>query len=175
MDGCVFDDATGAMTIISDFDWKWISWQNGDTDWNTIVTANIDIEGLNAGDSMYEDGWSYSAFNQMFKYCNNLVSVSISGAVSLKRELDLSLMFSDCENLKTADLRGFSGAKILNMYAMFFNCPNYRLVSRKNTSMYFSNGIRAKKKYYVRIRTYKTVNGRKIYSKWSKKKSVVTK
>lgn len=33
----------------------------------------------------------------------------------------------------------------------------------------------AKKKYYVRIRTYKTVNGKKVYSAWSKVKSVKTK
>ena len=33
----------------------------------------------------------------------------------------------------------------------------------------------AKKKYYVRIRTYKIVNGKKVYSAWSKVKSVKTK
>lgn len=33
----------------------------------------------------------------------------------------------------------------------------------------------AKKKYCVRIRTYKIVNGKKVYSAWSKVKSVKTK
>ncbi|SFA89236.1 FMN-binding domain-containing protein [Acetitomaculum ruminis DSM 5522] len=33
----------------------------------------------------------------------------------------------------------------------------------------------SKKKYYVQIRTYKTVNGKKYYSSWSKTKSVTTK
>ena len=32
-----------------------------------------------------------------------------------------------------------------------------------------------KKKYYVRVRTYKIVNGKKVYSSWSKVKSVKTK
>ncbi len=36
-------------------------------------------------------------------------------------------------------------------------------------------GLKAKKKYYVRIRTYKTVSGKKYYSDWSSKKSVTTK
>lgn len=36
-------------------------------------------------------------------------------------------------------------------------------------------GLKAKKKYYVRMRTYKTVNGKKIVSSWSKTKSVKTK
>lgn len=35
--------------------------------------------------------------------------------------------------------------------------------------------LNAKKKYYVRIRTYKTVSGTKYYSSWSAKKSVKTK
>ena len=34
--------------------------------------------------------------------------------------------------------------------------------------------LKGKKKYYVRIRTYKTVSGRKYYSKWSKTKTVKT-
>lgn len=35
--------------------------------------------------------------------------------------------------------------------------------------------LTAKKKYYVRIRTYKTVSGTKYYSPWSASKSVTTK
>ena len=35
--------------------------------------------------------------------------------------------------------------------------------------------LKAKKKYFVRIRTYKTVNGKKVYSSWSKSKTVKTK
>lgn len=35
--------------------------------------------------------------------------------------------------------------------------------------------LKAKKKYYVRIRTYKTVKGKKVYSSWSKVKTVKTK
>lgn len=36
-------------------------------------------------------------------------------------------------------------------------------------------GLSSNKKYYVRIRTYKTVSGTKYYSSWSKIKSVKTK
>lgn len=35
--------------------------------------------------------------------------------------------------------------------------------------------LTSKKKYYVRIRTYKKSGGEKIYSKWSKSKSVKVK
>ena len=35
--------------------------------------------------------------------------------------------------------------------------------------------LKAKKKYFVQIRAYKTVNGKKQYSAWSKSKTVTTK
>ena len=43
-----------------------------------------------------------------------------------------------------------------------------------NTSKEITN-LKAKKKYYVRIRTYKTVKGKKYYSSWSSAKTVTTK
>lgn len=36
-------------------------------------------------------------------------------------------------------------------------------------------GLKAKKKYFVRIRTYKVVNGKTYYSGWSSAKKVTTK
>lgn len=44
----------------------------------------------------------------------------------------------------------------------------------KKTSLTISK-LKAKKTYYVRIRTYKTVKGKKYYSEWSKAKKVKTK
>ena len=35
--------------------------------------------------------------------------------------------------------------------------------------------LKAKKKYYVRIRTYRTINGKTYYSAWSPAKTVKTK
>lgn len=46
--------------------------------------------------------------------------------------------------------------------------------SYKTTSTTVKN-LKAKKKYYVQVRTYKTVNGTKYYSSWSKSKNTTTK
>ncbi|MCM1115236.1 MAG: secretory protein, partial [Clostridium sp.] len=46
--------------------------------------------------------------------------------------------------------------------------------SNKTTSKTISK-LSGKKKYYVRIRTYKTVSGTKYYSSWSSVKTVTTK
>ncbi|MCD7797221.1 MAG: fibronectin type III domain-containing protein [Clostridiales bacterium] len=36
-------------------------------------------------------------------------------------------------------------------------------------------GLKSKKTYFVRVRTYKTANGKKYYSSWSAAKKVTTK
>jgi hypothetical protein len=48
-------------------------------------------------------------------------------------------------------------------------------VSSAKTTSKTITGLSAKKKYFVRIRTYKTVNGTNYYSEWSDAKSVKTK
>ena len=48
-------------------------------------------------------------------------------------------------------------------------------IKKQKTTKTTVKKLKAKKKYYVRIRTYKIVNGKKVYSSWSKAKSVKTK
>ena len=47
----------------------------------------------------------------------------------------------------------------------------YSIKSNKKTTKTLSKNINKKTKYYVRIRTYKVVDGKKYYSSWSKIKS----
>lgn len=56
----------------------------------------------------------------------------------------------------------FTGAKTMTV-------PKNKTVSSKVSK------LAAKKKYYVRVRTYKTVSGKKYYSAWSKSMPVTTK
>ena len=49
------------------------------------------------------------------------------------------------------------------------NITSYKTVSKKVTS------LKASKKYYVRVRTYKTVGTKTYYSAWSAKKGITTK
>ena len=58
--------------------------------------------------------------------------------------------------------KSFSGASLKTV-------TSYKTTSLKVT------GLKAKTKYYVRVRTYKTVNGVKYYSNWSAYKTVKTK
>lgn len=48
-------------------------------------------------------------------------------------------------------------------------------VAKASAVSYKITKLRAKKRYYVKVRTYKTCKGTKYYSTWSKAKSVITK
>lgn len=53
--------------------------------------------------------------------------------------------------------------------------PKYKTVEGYKSISKKVSSLKAKKKYYVQVRTYKTVNGTKYYSAWSSVKSVKTK
>ena len=56
-----------------------------------------------------------------------------------------------------------------------FTSAKTKTISSYKTTKYTLKSLSAKKTYYVRVRTYKTVNGTKYYSGWSTIKSVKTK
>ena len=49
------------------------------------------------------------------------------------------------------------------------------IVAKQNASKKTVKKLKAKKKYYVRVRTYKKVGSTNYYSSWSKAKYVTTK
>ncbi|MCM1568461.1 MAG: hypothetical protein NC081_03315 [Roseburia sp.] len=55
----------------------------------------------------------------------------------------------------------------------FKNAILETISNSKNSAVY--KGLKAERKYYVRVRTYKTVDGKKYYSDWSAVKTVKTK
>ena len=57
----------------------------------------------------------------------------------------------------------------------FASSVKTKTITKNSTVSTSLTGLSAKKTYYVRIRTYKTVNGVKIYSGWSTVKSLKTK
>ena len=50
-----------------------------------------------------------------------------------------------------------------------------KTVTKTKTLSKKVTGLKAKKKYYVRVRTYKLVNGTRYYSAWTKARPVRTK
>ena len=72
---------------------------------------------------------------------------------------------------KTAQTTGYQIQYSTN--SKFKSAKTKTVTSYKKSSLKVKK-LKSKKKYYVRIRTYKTVKGTKFYSKWSKAKTVKT-
>ncbi len=60
-----------------------------------------------------------------------------------------------------------SGYQIQYSTSKSFVNATTKTLSSYNTTKYTLNSLKAGKTYYVRVRTYKTVNGKKMYSDWS--------
>ena len=62
------------------------------------------------------------------------------------------------------------------MYSQNKNFKNSKTtkINNKTTKKTIKN-LKAKKKYYAKVRTYKVINGKTYYSDWSKVKQVKTK
>ena len=75
-------------------------------------------------------------------------------------------------NVKIKKLSGVNGYQI--KYSVKKNMKKAKTVTTKKVSNKVKK-LGAKKKYYVQVRAYKTVNGKKIFSSWSKVKSIKTK
>ncbi|MDD7699339.1 MAG: fibronectin type III domain-containing protein, partial [Spirochaetia bacterium] len=69
-----------------------------------------------------------------------------------------------------------SGYQIVYSTNSKFKSGNkYVTIKSNKTTTKKITKLKAKKKYYVKVRTYKTVNGTKYYSGWSSAKAVTTK
>ena len=72
-------------------------------------------------------------------------------------------------------IKGVNGYQIQYSTSSKFKKAKKITIKKAKTTSKTIKKLKAKKKYYVRIRTYITVNGKKKYSNWSKKKSQKTK
>lgn len=94
------------------------------------------------------------------------------------------------DKIKISKLKAISKAKIKITWNRSSNCDGYiieystnnkmknaktiKIASKKINNKTIGN-LKRKKKYYVRIRSYKIIYGKKYYSKWSSIKNIVTK
>ena len=61
----------------------------------------------------------------MFYYCNNLVSVDVSG-FDTSQVTDMQSMFYGCESLRNLDVSGFDTSRVTDMGDMFYRCESLR-------------------------------------------------
>lgn len=77
------------------------------------------------------------------------------------------------KKLPAAELKNITGYQI--QYSLKSNFRKAKLISIKKTKASKKIGkLKAGTKYYVRVRTYRNKDGKRVYSKWSKAKSART-
>ena len=139
------------------------------------------------------NGKTISSKNYSVKYSKNKTVGTASMTITFKGNYSGSVTKTFKINPKgttlsklTAQKKGFTakwnkqstqttGYQIKYSSAKSFKNYTIKTVSSPKTTKKTITNLKAGKKYYVRIRTYKTVNGKKYYSAWSKSKSVTTK
>lgn len=91
---------------------------------------------------------------------------------SIKSLKAASKAFTVTWSKKTTQVTGY---QIKYSTSKSFSSSKTVTVSKNSTTSKKISSLKAKKKYYVKVRTYKTVSGKKYYSKWSSYKYVTTK
>ncbi len=74
-----------------------------------------------------------------------------------------------------AKVSGASGYQIQVATDKKFKKNKKTVTAKKNKTKVKINKLKSKKKYYVRVRAYKSASGKKVYGAWSKVKTVKTK
>lgn len=77
--------------------------------------------------------------------------------------------------IKWKKISGANGYQIVLATDKKFKKNKKTVTIKKQISRTTVKKLKTKKKYYVRIRTYKIINGKKVYASWSKAKAVKTK
>ena len=115
-----------------------------DTTWVIDKNGKLTVEGT--GEFADKgDGWQRAPWNEykgaiksaeihvtemtdasyMFSYCNNLVSVDVSG-FDTSQVTDMQSMFDRCESLRNLDVSGFDTSRVTEMQRMFGGCESLR-------------------------------------------------
>ncbi len=105
-----------------------------------------------------------------YSYTDNYTAklkVNVPAVSSLKKgKKKITVYISNAYNI--------DGIQISYSTSKKFTKSKTKTLSTKKTAKTLSK-LKNKKKYYVKVRGYKIVNGKKVYSSWSKVKSVKTK
>lgn len=109
---------------------------------------------------------------------NDTGAVSNQAQISKPKKTSVSKLSSGHKKIKVSwkKVSGVSGYQI--QYAQnnkFTKGKKTVTVKKSSTTSKTIKGLKSKKKYYFRVRTYKNINGKKVYSSWSKIKTATAK
>lgn len=125
----------------------------------------ISDEGYNILKNYKVSDWKNFDYTTLTKKTNKKASVAATSITKLSKG-------RKAFTVKWKKKKGVTGYQI--QYGLKSNFKGARsvYVNKATTTSKKIKKLKARKKYYVRIRSYKVMKGRKYYSKWSAKKTV---
>ena len=144
---------------------------------NKTVTSGSTLSysntGLTTGKTYYYKVRSYKLVDGKKVYSNysDIVSASpklFTPSVTLSKGTKKA-------TVKWKKISGASGYEIYRSNSKSGTYSKVKSISRGSTTSYTNSGLTSKKGYYYKIRAYKTVNGKKVYSSYSSIKSIKVK
>ena len=140
--------------------------------------VDYDISVINADGKAVEKSVAAGSYNLKVSFKGNYEGVEEFTYTILPKETKINKLVSGKKQFtvkwakKTAQVTGY---QIRYSTKMNMNGAKTILVNKAVTSSKIIKKLKSKQRYYVQIRTYKTVNGVKYYSSWSAKKNIRTK
>ena len=140
---------------------------------NTIPASNYIVTYSNKNSKKVGEYTVTITFKENYEGSKKLTYHIKPKGVSLKKLTKGKKQFKATWTKNTTETTGY---QIQYSTKKDFSSGNKKITIKKNkTTSTTINSLKNKKIYYVRIRTYKTVDGKKIYSSWSKVLNVKTK
>ncbi|MCM1285047.1 MAG: fibronectin type III domain-containing protein [Acetobacter sp.] len=156
-----------------------------------MITACFTAMPVSANDISSTASYEYIDLDKINEIKDNqeMLDTVKTAEISYENDISFAGYLNKCNNLekllikkatvKWKKVSGATGYQIQYSTSSKFKSAKSVTVGNNKTTSKTIPKLKAKKKYYVRIRTYKTVkvNGKntKIYPSWSKAKSVTTK
>ncbi len=128
------------------------------------VAATITKEGR-------KEGIKCSACNKLLKGCEVIPKIAKPGATKITKATGGKKKIT----IKFKKVSGINGYEVQVATKKNMKKSLKKATVKASKTSYVAKKLKAKTNYWVRIRTYKVVNGVKVYSGWTVKKKVKTK
>ncbi|MCD7797701.1 MAG: CAP domain-containing protein, partial [Clostridiales bacterium] len=160
-----------------------VSWMNSQGHKDNILKD--DYKSIGIGCFIADDGAYYwvqcFSSQQVDNVANKTGTLQVTNTISLTSELkkaSLKKLIKGKKSIKITWKKVLSVAGYQVQYVInkkFTKNKKSVTIKKNSTTSLTVKGLKSKKTYYVRVRTYNTVNGKKVYSNWSTVKRVTTK
>ncbi|MBQ4531564.1 MAG: carbohydrate-binding domain-containing protein [Lachnospiraceae bacterium] len=138
---------------------------------NNEATTSYTNKNLNCGKTYYYIVKGYKNINNTAT-CIAESKVSSAKVIPVKATLKTAKLQNNKVTLKWKKENGVSGYEVYRATSKNGKYKKVKTITSSSKTTYADKNLKAGKKYYYKIRTYKTVNGKKVYGEYSAVKTV---